>query len=332
MKNVVFKYLNGNATEPELQNLVEWMRFSANRKLFNQYKTEWQEELAQEKSKIPDGWNNLEIKLSQRIFEKWQNSRRGYRNFQYAAIFLLITLTAGTAAYFSNENKTVKQTYTRVTAGNGHIAEVELPDGSLVWLNSGSKISYNNLFAQNNREIGLTGEAFVKAATKKSIPMVVSCGGLQVKVTGTRFNVSSYPLQHTVEVTLEEGEVELANAETGDIFYRLNPGQRVVYDTANKEFLVNNVNTSRYTSWKEGIINIYDQPLEEVVKRLENRYNQKFLVNPSVKNYRYTFTIKNEPLDEIIGLMEKITPVKAIQKNVVIEFQPDKMKLKSVGG
>jgi ferric-dicitrate binding protein FerR (iron transport regulator) len=91
---------------------------------------------------------------------------------------------------------------------------------------------------------------------------------------------------------------------------------------------VSNVNTIKFTSWKEGIINIYDQSLEQVVKRLESRYNQKFRFGDDIKDYRYTFTIKNEPLDEIINLMEKITPVKTIQKDEVIVFQMDVDKMR----
>src|SRR5690606_38486174 len=94
----------------------------------------------------------------------------------------------------------------------------------------------------------------------------------------------------------------------------------------NQDIVICDVNTSKFTSWKEGIINIYDQSLEELAERLETRYNQKFILDDDVKMLKYTFTIKNESLEEIIQLMEKITTVKAEQKNDTILFKLDKNK------
>ena len=94
--------------------------------------------------------------------------------------------------------------------------------------------------------------------------------------------------------------------------------------------MVSEVNTSRYTSWKDGIINFYNLNLEEVVMRLETRYNQKFEYDAEVKDNLYTFTIKNEPLHEILRLMENITPIKAEQKDELITIKLDKNKKREV--
>jgi ferric-dicitrate binding protein FerR (iron transport regulator) len=94
---------------------------------------------------------------------------------------------------------------------------------------------------------------------------------------------------------------------------------------------VKKVNTARYTSWKEGIINIYDLSMEDLVKRLEKRYNQPFELTPEVKELRYTFTIENEPLEDVLKLMERITPVKVKQTDETIKIEIDRKKLKEVG-
>ncbi len=86
----------------------------------------------------------------------------------------------------------------------------------------------------------------------------------------------------------------------------------------------------KYTSWKDGILNIYNQPLVEVVKRLEKRYNQKFEFADELKDFPFTFTIKNEPLDEIIRIMEKIAPIKTKQEENVIVFQLDTEKVREL--
>jgi ferric-dicitrate binding protein FerR (iron transport regulator) len=98
----------------------------------------------------------------------------------------------------------------------------------------------------------------------------------------------------------------------------MNPGELVQYNKSDNKFDVTHINTSKFTSWKEGILNIYDQRLEDLVKKLELRFNQKFEVENEVKDFRYTFTIKNETLEEVIDLIQQITPVKIEQENETI--------------
>ena len=89
---------------------------------------------------------------------------------------------------------------------------------------------------------------------------------------------------------------------------------------------ISKVNTVLYTSWKDGIINIYNLPLSQVVMKLEKRYNQKFDVDKEIENLPYTFTIKTENLHHILSLMEKITPLDAIQEGNVIKLKYNKFK------
>ena len=90
--------------------------------------------------------------------------------------------------------------------------------------------------------------------------------------------------------------------------------------------VLSTVNTGLFTSWKDGIINIYNMPLSELVIKLEKRYNQKFEVDNEIKNLPYTFTIKNEKLSNILSLMEKITPVDVVQSGNVIELRYNQQK------
>ena len=83
---------------------------------------------------------------------------------------------------------------------------------------------------------------------------------------------------------------------------------------------------------KEGIINIYDLPTEELAKRLEKRYNQHFEIAPETKYLRYTFTIENESLEYVLKLMERITPVKIQQKEEIIKIELNKRKIKEADG
>ena len=333
MKDIVKKYLEGNSTVEEQVMLLEWLRQGKNRSDFHSLKLDWKKGL--DNSWFPkEGigtWNEIQAALLQKSFNRWHKSKKIQLIFNYAAIFFFAVFLSGGAWFlFSSRSpeEVVPVYYTSIIAEKGQISKVELPDGSHVWLNSGSKLTYNNSFAADNRNLSLSGEAFFDVKRNEEIPLIVSCNNLKVKVLGTKFNVSSYRENSTIDVVLEKGSVELSSSESESFNCLMHPGELAQFETENRKLVVSQVNVTKFTSWKDGIINIYNLSLDEVVTRLEMRYNQGFDFDESIKNFHYTFTIKNEPLNEIIQLMEKITPVKAIQKDNVIVFSLDKNKLR----
>jgi transmembrane sensor len=333
MRENAFKYFEGRASKTERYELLSWLRNKENRNVFNSFRLDWRDSL--DKDRFPGGggesWNQLQARLGQKSYLRWQKSRRMEKFFRVAAIFFFV-LTVGSLAWFlSRQSAPVPETFTRVVSENGQVSKVELPDGSVVWLNSGSTISYNNYFSADNREIALSGEAYFDVAKNEEIPLVVDFGELKVKVLGTRFNINAYDVGESAEVVLEDGSVELINEKSAHSFYQLKPGERINVELKTNRYSVKKVNTTRYTSWKDGIINIYDLPLEEVIMRLEKRYNQQFELDPEVNKFRYTFTIENERLEDVLNLMERITPVKVKQTEEIIKIELDREKLKKAG-
>lgn len=333
MQSIIKKYLEGRASEKEQLKLLEWLRNKRNRIDFHRFRLEWKKNL--DAATFPgngeQSWNNIQEQLLQKSYGRWQHSRRIQQIFRVAAIFFFIVSLGGAIWFFTDKPVPEQIYYTSVMAENGQISKVQLPDGSQVWLNSGSEIRYSNRYAEDNRELELEGEAYIHAAKNSDLPMVVKSGDINVKVLGTRFNVSAYPESGFVDVVLEEGSVELLSPGSEQLLYRLKPGERVQFDRQERKLAVSNVNTSKFTAWKEGMINIYDQSLAEVTQRLETRYNQEFVVDECAADYHFTFTIKNEPLDEIIRLMEKIAPVKAVQNDTIITFKLDAERAKKAG-
>jgi ferric-dicitrate binding protein FerR (iron transport regulator) len=333
MKETAYKYFEGRATEAEQEQLLNWLRKKENRIVFHSYKLDWRKGLENGQFIVggEESWNRLQEKLGQKSYDRWQESRRVQQFFRVAAIFFFVVALSTLAWYFTQQPPVIPETYTTVVAENGQISKVKLPDGSQVWLNSGSEIAYNNFFSAQNREITLTGEAYFDVAKNENLPLVVDCSGLKVKVLGTRFNVNAYNENNVAEVVLEEGSVELLNPGAEDAFYRMEPCEKVELNLETRQYNASVVNTRRYTSWREGIQNIYDLPMEEVVKRLEKRYNQQFELTPEVKELRYTFTIENESLEDVLKLMERITPVIVKQTDETIKIEIDKDKMREVG-
>lgn len=330
MKSKITKYLKGKSSAEEQTELLNWVRKDGHLHEFQQIKEEWKAEVVKEAvpSEYAGNWQSIQNHMMDQLQKDIQRKQRTLNFFRYAAIFI-VAIGLPVLFYVSTQNKNqAPLTYTTVSADYGQISKVLLPDSSVVWVNSGSTIKYNNHFSASNRDIELVGEAFFKVKHNADLPLVVSSSGLQVKVLGTEFSVSDYPEESNIQVVLEKGKVELTSASDINFRKEMKPGELASFDKTMKKLSVGNVNTNLYTSWKDGMINIYNLPLNELVIKLEKRYNQKFEVDDAIKNMPYTFTIKNEDLSSVLRLMEKITPVIAIQDKNVIKLKHNKTKLK----
>ncbi|MDP2336401.1 MAG: FecR family protein [Bacteroidota bacterium] len=330
MKAKIRKYLSGKSLETEQKELLVWLRKDNHVSEFQAVKREWKDEIIQEElpSEYQQNWSEIQHTIHLRTQTELFVVRRSLRFFQYAAIFILLISVPAIIYMTQFQTTTQKQelVYTTVAADFGQISKVILPDSTVIWVNSGSTLTYNNQFSATNREIKLTGEAFFKVTKNKDLPLIVSSEDLRIKVLGTEFCVSAYPEEDNIQVVLEKGKVELSSSTHANFKQEMKPGELASFNKEKKELTLSTVNTGLYTSWKDGLINFYNLPLSEVVIKLEKRYNQKFVVDDAIKNLPFTFTIKNENLNHILSLMEKITPVDAIQHGNAIELKYNKFK------
>ncbi|HLN74351.1 MAG TPA: FecR domain-containing protein [Prolixibacteraceae bacterium] len=328
MRFIIKKYLSGNSSEKEQKTLLDWMRHEDHRAEFEAVKNEWQQEVIHQAipMQYEQSWNNIQVAILGNTQVSLQRAQRTLYLFRIAAILVVLLLIPSLVFFYTQKKEDTPLTYTTVTADLGQISKVLLPDSSVIWINSGSTIKYNNRFSASNRDIDLVGEAFFKVHKNKELPLIVNSQDLNVKVLGTEFCVSSYPEENTIHVILEKGKVELSSDINDDFRQEMKPGEMAIYNKEKKSLSLSTVNTGLYTSWKDGMINIYNLPLSELVIKLERRYNQKFIVDEAIKNLPYTFTIKNEDLHSVLRLMEKITPVDAIQKGNIIELRYNKSK------
>ena len=330
MKSIITKYLRGKSSVDEQNALLRWIRKEEHLSEFQQIKKEWKAEVVKEvvPSEYVGDWRIIQNRMMGQLQQEVQQKQRTLNFFRYAAIFMVLIAVPALLYIFSQNQPTAPLVYTTVAADYGQISKAVLPDSSVVWVNSGSSIKYNNQFSASNRDIELEGEAFFKVTRNADLPLIVTNSDLKVKVLGTEFSVSAYPEEPNIHVILEKGKVELTSASNTRFRQEMKPGEMATFSKTKKELALATVNTSLYTSWKDGLINIYNLPLSELVIKLEKRFNQKFLVDEQIKDVPYTFTIKNEDLSSVLSLMEKITPVEAIQREHVIELKHNKNKNK----
>lgn len=166
----------------------------------------------------------------------------------------------------------------------GKQTRVELSDGTVVWINSGSKISYPTRFSASKRELTLEGEAFFQVSHNAERPFVVHVRGLDVRVLGTEFNVNSFG--SVVKTALVKGKV---NLEAGGHFISLIPGELGSYGRENGVLQKMEADLKSYTAWKDGEIYFNNNSLSEIASRLEREYNIHFnFQDESLKNLHFT--------------------------------------------
>lgn len=218
-----------------------------------------------------------------------------------------LMLDDGLAVMVSNETLD----YSEVSPGSHLVNTIKIPkggeytlvlsDGTKIWLNSDSELSFPVKFTGGNRKITLKGEAYLEVARDENAPFLVDVNGIQVEVLGTSFNVKAYD---KVETTLVEGKVSIhANASTNVI---LKPGDQGIVDTGNNGVSVRQVDTRIYTSWVNGMFMFRSMTLEEIMETFGRWYDVTVSYeNESLRRRHFTGNLKR--YDEIGFHLEVIS-------------------------
>lgn len=195
-----------------------------------------------------------------------------------------------------------------VVADRGQKSSVTLPDGSRVWLNSASRISYSSGFNKDDRDIFLQGEAYFEVAKNKKIPFIVHASGLSVCAVGTEFNVRNYPDEDEVRATLVEGRVI---ASSGSASASLEYGQEAVMDRASGRMITGAApDLNHLVPWRSSEILLDEVSLAELASILERMYNVDVIfADSSIKEYCYTGLVRNNSLQNVLELISSTTPV-----------------------
>lgn len=239
----------------------------------------------------------------------------GYSQYyQRIAAALFIPLIIGISLYFvftpsGDENFYVAE------APLGQKAKVELPDGSTVWLNSGSNIRYSSDFNRKNRTIELNGEAFFEVEKNTGNPFFVHTPFLDVKVTGTRFNVNAYNDEPSVEASLVEGAVSVL-LKNGDKSFQLTPGNVLSYSKSSHEISSHRLNEEATIGWKDNRLIFIDDDFSKLARKIEKWYNVEVVYNPDdfEKNKLTVKLLEGEQLNRLLEIIESAVGAKCTVK------------------
>ena len=299
MSDFLKRYLNNNCSEEDLTSVIDLFVSPDNKKELEQKMQSHWKSNAEAEPNVDLQSTLYKIHYIINTTEAQGAKTKVVRFLTRIAAILFIPLALALGYQFYNQAHTGKLTQT-ISTPLAARTSFELPDGSKVWLNAGSSVSFSSDFGRTARHISLNGQAYFDVK-KDKIPFEVEAKDFNVKVLGTAFDVLAYPNEEAA-VTLERGKVEiLTKAGAGE---ELHPGQRAVIDTTTNQITTNEVNSENFVSWKDNRLVFNDEPLFKVAACMERWYNLKIdIKDESIKNMKINGTIEYESINEVIDLL-----------------------------
>ena len=250
-------------------------------------------------------------KISKQLFSSKKTSLFTY--IQRIAAILLLPVVIVSAIYIFSEKTSRKQfatVYNTAETPLGMRSSLILPDGTKVWLNAGSKLSYPVLFDEKFREVSLEGEAYFEVKKDKKWPFLVHSGSMNIIVSGTTFNCNAYPENDQIQTVLVEGQVTVAN-ESATLVKELQPNELAIFDKSNQQISKSKINPEKYIAWKSGKLIFRDDKMNLVVEKLERWYNVEIEIkDKEIADYVYTATLIDESIDQVLKMLSLSAPIR----------------------
>ncbi len=358
IEQIIARFLEGTISDEESDLFTAWLKESKeNRKTYFSYKNVWLEaKTPDDQGFVDQSWNRLRLRTILR-----ENDRRsityGWHDylvrFSIAASILIlvgVSLFFGTAARrLSRFDQTVHEIHVPL----GSRTSVTLPDGTNVWLNAGSTLTYNAGFGRRNRDVSLVGEAYFDVQERRRLPLLVQTRDMDIRVLGTKFNVKAYPEENKTEATLVSGQIEVF-LSIDDVSARnimLSQNQRLIYSHVKKSVVFENTtikehsdtlpakdkaperlvvspgvvlahvrNTDEYISWKDGKLVFKSEPLKTLIPKLERFYNVNICFkDPSIQDNVYSGILQDVTIEEVMRAISVSSGIRfEIEKNQII--------------
>ncbi|MCE7054816.1 FecR domain-containing protein [Algoriphagus sp. AGSA1] len=325
---ILTKWLTNAASNEELELLKAWAcQSEENLELMETFQKVWREKnpepiLVNVDEKSNEIWEKAMLSGSRKKLN-WQ------RILKYAAaIVILISSTIWlyySSQNFSNEPETavsVSPIYILKENIAGQKTKIFLPDGSVVYLNSNSKLKYSSNFSGDERRVYMKGEAYFEVAKDSLKPFVVESDQVETVALGTAFNVNSFDANE-IRISLTEGSVRINQKQNEDNATILSPGKELVVNTETQTFSELSFNQEDVIGWKEGKLVFRQATLDEVSSSLERWYGVEIQIRGRVpKNWKVTTVYENETLKNVLTDLQysKKFAYEINNSNVVITF------------
>lgn len=322
IEELIDKQLAGLLSPEEYTYLRQWYNASPeNKKQYEEYciLKKYLHVLNSKKHFAPSvesGYKRFIAKIGTRS-ENVKHTFYIYKTLRYAAVLLTVFCLGGAAFYFFQSHYVQAHLTQTIEIPFGSKSKVVLPDGTIVWLNSGSILSYENDFGKKNRDVKLSGEGYFEVTKNRELPFKVFSGKVKVKVLGTKFNFKSYSDDESAKVTLVEGSLNVGIEDKREEIH-LVPNQQAIFNKVKENMKVKNVKADLYAMWtlpKEEPIDEKQINVDKVLTKTEN---------PNI-TLRNTLFFDEESLVQIVRDLERVF-------NVQIEIKGESLKYEKFYG
>jgi len=211
---------------------------------------------------------------------------------------------AGQLVYEADQSsKTVSVVYNTITTPKGGQFQVVLSDGTKVWLNAASSITFPTTFSATERKVTITGEVYFEVAKNKNVPFRVVSGQQEVEDVGTCFNIKAYDDERSISTTLVEGAVKIMSGQHSAL---LVPGQQAnVSNQGSDPISVKTVNTETVLAWKNGNFEFESEELHAIMRQVSRWYDIKVIYEDDVKPRRFTASVpRNVNLSKLLEMLK----------------------------
>jgi len=326
MKDIFKKYLYSKISPEEFEMFSDFVMKKENSDaMFNMMAPEWDLSLETEVESDAKKSDVFQRIVQQILQDETKNALRKVKIYSIGlrvAAILVIGLIFGSIWFYMQSNKeTVYEQMQTVSIPYGAKTKLAMPDGSTVWINSGSTLSYSSNFSKK-RQVELKGEAFFEVQ-KSNIPFEVNTSFGKIRVLGTGFNVLAYPEIGFV-TTLVHGSVQI-DSKNSKQPQMLKSGEQA--ELVADKIVKSEVETELFTSWKDGKMIFKHEPFSNLMKRMERWFNVKIEYSPEdFKDLWYSGTIENETITEAMDMVGTAAPVKFTfdSKTRIIKVAPRK--------
>lgn len=295
----LYQYFAGNATPEIERQILDWVESSdLNRQLFLKER------------KLFDA---LLLHSSPGI-SKQQNKGSRRVLFQVAvmaasvAASVALAIGYSIATFVNSSGSSTSQSMT-VSTRSGQKTQITLPDGSQVWLNSSSKLTYPSDFNVSDRRVDIDGEAYFEVAKADKKLFIVATGEVETVVYGTSFNVKGFSEENTITVALLEGIVGLHKSTDKQQLTVLHPNEMVTINRKNLNYLTRACDAYKESLWHLNKLMFDNIGYDEMWSKLEGWYGVEFKVMNAKPGTTYRYTLKTETLTELLALINRVTPI-----------------------
>lgn len=320
------RFFRGLTSEEENDILKDWIRQSGSRDdIYKYYQQSWHiasDEMDETIQK--EIYSNIIKEIDNIPDEQEISTEKKVRIsiLRYIAAASIILIVALSAYFIGHKQADAPKGMITMSVMNGQKGNISLVDGTQVYLNSGSKIIYDNSYNEKERKLILEGEAYFEVAKDKDKRFIVEANGINVEALGTSFNVKAHKNDKSVSVILIEGSIKVGDDSQEDI---LIPNERIEYDLQSRKFAKSELHANiNHLLWRSEELAFYGESLEDVCKILTRMYNCQFVFkSEDVKKYTYNGVIKNNSLGNVLDFISQTASIRyeINDNNTIVIYQ-----------